>query len=126
MEDNQNLTLLTPNLFAIRALEGLQAEERDILREIRHGTEVEDQEEVVIMVVKELKKFPVKSIRSLEWSLENSLLYYRGKVYVPRTELCCQILTLCHNSKFAGHPRRWKMLELISRNYWRPDVQVHW
>ena len=37
-EDNQNLILLTPKLFAIRALEGLQAvgEERDILREIRH------------------------------------------------------------------------------------------
>ena len=78
MEDNQNLTLLTPNLFAIRALEGLQAvgEERDILKEIRCGMEVEDQEEAVIMVIKELKKFLAKSVRSSEWSLENGLLYY--------------------------------------------------
>ena len=89
MEDNQNLTLLTLNLFAIRALEGLQVvgEEREILKEIRCGMEAEDQEEVVIMAVKGLKKFPAKSVRSSEWSLENSLLYYRGKVYVPRTEL---------------------------------------
>ena len=87
MEDNQNLTLLTPNLFVIRALEGLQAvgEERDILKEIRHRIEVEDQEEVVIMAVKELKKSLAKSIRSSEWSLKNSLLYYRGKVFVPGT-----------------------------------------
>ena len=65
MEDNQNLTLLTLNLFAIRALEGLQAvgEERDILREIRHAMEAEDQEEVVIMAVKEFKKSPAKSVR---------------------------------------------------------------
>ena len=71
-EDNQNLTLLTPNLFVIRALEGLQAvaEERDILKEIRCGMEVEDQDKVVITVVKELKKFLAKSVRSLEWSLE--------------------------------------------------------
>ena len=120
MDDNQNLTLLTLNLFAIRALEGLQAigEEKDILKEIRHGMEAEDQEEVVIMAVKELKRSLAKSVRSLEWSLENSLLYYRGKVYVPRAKLHHQILTLCHDSKLAGHPRRWKTLELVSRNYW--------
>ena len=37
MEDNQDLTLLTLGLFAIRALEGLQVvgEEKDILKEIR-------------------------------------------------------------------------------------------
>ena len=35
-EDNQNLTLLTPNLFAIQALEGLEVsrEEKDLLRQI--------------------------------------------------------------------------------------------
>ena len=35
-EDNQNLTLLTPGLFSMRALEGVQVtgEEKDILREI--------------------------------------------------------------------------------------------
>ena len=35
--DNQNLTLLTPDLFAIRALEGLQVarEEKEILKEIQ-------------------------------------------------------------------------------------------
>ena len=49
-EDNQNLILLTPGVFATRALEGLQVvrEEKDILKEIRHGMEMEDQEEVVV------------------------------------------------------------------------------
>ena len=107
-EDNQNLTLLTPNLFAIRALEWLQVarEEKDILKEIRCGMEAEDQEEVVIMVVKELNRSLAKSVRSLEWSLKNGLFYYRGKVYVPGVELRHWILTLCHDSKLTGHPRR--------------------
>ena len=119
-DDNQNLTLLTPNLFTIRALEGLQAvrEEKDILKEIQCGMELEDQEEVVIMAVKELKKSLTKSVRSSEWSLENGLLYHRGKIYVPEAELCCWILALCHDSKLTGHPGRWKTLELVSRNYW--------
>ena len=50
--------------------------------------------------------------------MENSFLYYRGKVYVPRSELCHWILALCHDSKLTGHPGRWKTLELVLRNYW--------
>ena len=84
--------------------------------------ESEDQEEVVITAVKELKKSLTKSVRSLEWSLENGLLYHRGKIYVPRAELCRRILTLCHDDKLTGHPGRWKTLELVSRNYWWPQM----
>ena len=124
LDDNQNLTLLTPSLFTIRALEGQQVigEERDILREIQRGLEAEDQEEVVIMAVRELKKSPAKSIRTSEWSLNNGLLYYRGKIYVLGMELQRRILTLCHDSKLVGHPGRWKTLELVSRNYWWPQM----
>ena len=123
-DNNQNLILLTPSLFAVRALEGLQVvgEERDILKEIRQGIEVEDQEEVVLKAVKELKKSSIKSVKSSEWSTENGLLYYRGKIYVPRSKLHHRILTFCHNSKLAGHPGRWKTLELVSRNYWWPQM----
>ena len=69
--DNQNLTLLALSLFAIRALEGLQVvgEEKDILKKIRHGMEMEDQEEVAVKAIKELKKSPMKSVKSSEWSM---------------------------------------------------------
>ena len=122
LDDNQNLTLLTPGLFAVRALEGVQVtgEEKDILKEIICRMEAEDQEEVVVKAVKELKKS--KSMKLSKWSIENGLLYYRGKMYIPRSKLCHRILTLFHDSKLAGHPGRWKTLELISRNYWWPQM----
>ena len=122
MRDNQDLILLTLGLFATRALEGLQVvgEEKDILKEIRYGMDIEDQEEVVVKAIKELKKSLAKSVRTSKWSMENGLLYYRGKIYVPGADLHCQILALCHDSKLAGHPRRWKTFELVSRNYWWP------
>ena len=44
-------------------------EEKDILKEIRKGMEDKDQEEVVVKVVKELKKSSAKSVRSSEWSM---------------------------------------------------------
>ena len=97
-------------------------EERDILKEIRHRMEAKDQEEVVVKAVKELKKSLTKSVKSSEWYIENGLLYYRGKIYIPGSKLHHQILTLCHDSKLVGHPGRWKTLELVSRNYWWPQM----
>ena len=127
MEDNQNLTLLTPNLFAMQALEGLEVsgEEKDLLRQIQHEMELESHEEVVIKAIKELKKSPVKSVKSSKWSMENGLLHYRGKVYVPKMDLCWKIIALCHDSKIARHPRRWKTLELVSWNYWWPQMSKY-
>src|SRR6201996_8145517 len=84
--------------------------------------EDQDQEEVVVKAVKELKKSPTKSVKSSEWTMENGLLYYRGKIYVPGSDLRRKISALCHDTKLAGHPGRWKTLELISRNYWWPQM----
>ena len=127
MEDNQNLTLLTPNLFAMWALEGLEVsrEEKDLLRQIQLEMESEIHEEVMIKAIKELKKSPVKSVISSKWSMENGLLHYRGKVYVPKTDLCWKIIALCHDFKIAGHPGRWKTLELVSWNYWWPQMSKY-
>ena len=61
-------------------------------------------------------------MKSSEWSLENGLLYYRGKIYVPKSDLHQRILALCHDLKLAGHPGRWKTLELASWNYWWPQM----
>ena len=124
MEANQNVTLLTPDLFAIRALEGLEVfrEEKDLMKQIQCGMETESHEEVVGKAIKELKKSLVKSVKSSEWSMEGGLLQYRGKIYMLNTDLRQKITALCHDSKIAGHPGRWKTLELISWNYWWPQM----
>jgi len=84
--DNSNITLLTPKLFAIRALEGLQVTgpEIDILHDIRKGSRDPD-EEPVAKAVKELRKLSTRSVRSQEWSTQEGLLYFRGRIYVPPT-----------------------------------------
>ena len=100
-EDNQNLTLLTPDLFAIWALEGLEVfgEEKDLIKQIQRGMEMESHEEVVVKAIKEFKKSLVKSVKSSEWSMENGLLWYRGKIYVLNMDLHQRITALCHDSK---------------------------
>jgi len=56
VSDNKDMVLLRLELFAIRALEGVQLKgpERDILREIHQGNQKDDQEEPVAKAVREL------------------------------------------------------------------------
>jgi hypothetical protein len=56
--DNDNLTLLAPELFRIHALAGtrLEGEERNIIREVRHSLKDGVQEEAVAKAARELQK----------------------------------------------------------------------
>ena len=73
--------------------------------------------------MKELWKTSTHSIQLSKWSQSQGLLHLCGKIYVPDlADLCGQIVSLCHNTKIAGHCRRWKTLELVSCNYWWPQM----
>jgi len=77
----------------------------------------------VAKAARELRQATSKTIRSVEWLEEEGLLRFRGKIYVPRNvDLRRRVVSLCHDTKVAGHPRRWKTLELVSRNYWWPQM----
>ena len=42
-----------------------------------------------------------------------------GKVYVLKDEeLRAEVIQLHHDVPTAGHGERWKMVELVTRNYW--------
>ena len=118
--DNEDMVLLRPELLTIQALEGVQLEgqEKDILREIRQGNQKGDQEEPVAKAAREFRQASSKTVRSAEWSEEKGVLQFRGKIYVPQSsDLRRRVVSLCHNTKVAGHPGYWKTLELVSRNY---------
>jgi len=119
------MVLLTPNFFAVQALEGLEAagEERGILKDFRKGIRDGEKEEPVARAARELQCSSARSIKSAEWSLTDGLLYFCGKIYVPDTSnLHHHIVALSHDSRLASHSRRWKTLELVSQNYWWPQM----
>jgi hypothetical protein len=62
--DNEDIVLPTPDLFVIRALEGLElvGEEKEILREIKKEMESREKEEAVAKAVKELQKTSAHSV----------------------------------------------------------------
>ena len=123
-KDNEEVTVLPPNLFKDRRQQLghvlIEGKEKDILKNIRKS---ENYDEEIAELARELKAKGKKIVRGEEWELEDGLLLYGGKVYVPRDDkLRSQIITLHHDSPVVGHPGKWKTLELISRNYWWPGM----
>jgi transposase InsO family protein len=124
-EDNENIVLLRPELFAIRAMEGLtfEGEEKEIARQIRDGVKRGQMEDAVAGAVKRLRETKGRSLRSAEWRIEDGLWRFRERIYVPNSpSLRRRIVAQHHDTKVAGHPGRWKTLELVSRTYWWPQM----
>jgi hypothetical protein len=85
--DNDNLTLLAPELFWIHALAGirLEGEERNILQEVRRTLKDDVQEESVAKTARELQKDKGRgTVKSAEWSESDELLMFCRKIYVPK------------------------------------------
>jgi hypothetical protein len=124
--DNNNLTLLAPELFQIHALAGarLEGDERNILREVRRSLRDRVQEEAMAKAARELRKDKGRgTVKSVEWSESDGLLMFRGKIYVPNDrDLRHHIIEQHHDTHIAGHAGRFKTLELISHNYWWPQM----
>jgi hypothetical protein len=127
--DNDNLTLLAPELFRIHALAGvrLEGEECNILREVQRSLKVDMQEESVAKVARELQEDKGRgTIKSTEWSGSDGLLMFRGKIYVPKDrDLRHHIIKQHHNMCIAGHAGRFKTLKLVSCNYWWPQMSCY-
>ena len=83
--DNKDITLLKPEFFHVCALRQghllIEGQEEKLLSRIRSS---KDHEDAVVKAVEELKRSGTKTIRSDEWALEQGLVLYRGKVYVPK------------------------------------------
>ena len=101
----------------------LEGQERELLKLIRKETRDGELDDVVSKAVKALKSTSAKSIRSSEWSEAEGVLHFRGKIYVPpASDIRRKIVALNHESRVAGHPGRWKTLELVSWNYCWPQL----
>jgi hypothetical protein len=124
--DNDNLTLLAPELFQIHALTGmrLEGDERNILREVWCSLKVDVQEESVAKAARELWKDKGRgTIKSVEWSESDGLLMFCGKIYVPKDrDLRCRIVEQHHDTRIARHAGCFKTLKLIAHNYWWPQM----
>ena len=84
---------------------------------------VRDKNKKVVRVVEEIKKIGVRNLRGDKQKIENRLILKEEKIYIPKDEkLRAEIIQLYHNTPVTGHEGKWKMIELVMRNYQWPEV----
>jgi hypothetical protein len=128
--ENSDVTLLRPELFQIRVMEGIAVDglEIPLLRNVQKvfATELELEDPVALVARELLKNRKAPSPHSAEWQISDGLLLFHGKIVVPRNkDLRCRIMEQHHNTRVVGHAGRFKTLELISQNYWWPQLSRH-
>ena len=118
--DNDNQIFIKDNW--IHSLEEVVIEEPevDIVEKIKKAR---SKDKEVVRTVEKMKKAKVKELRGEEWKIEGDLVIKEGKIYVPKNmELRAKIIQLHHDVLAARHGGCWKMVELVTRNYWWPGV----
>src|SRR5258708_2116429 len=101
-EDNADCTLLTPEVFELRATEAvtLEGEEAVFMEWIRQSDQYDDP------VVKALKALDAGELRSDEWMHAEEVVLYRGRVYIPDDpQLRHDLVHAHHSAAVARHPR---------------------
>src|SRR5258707_997135 len=119
VDDNADFTLLTPEVFKLRAMEAitLEGEEAVFMEQIQQSAQFDDP------VVKALKALDAGEFCSDKWTCTEGVVLYRGRVYVlDDPQLCHDLVHAHHSATVTGHPGQWKTLELVSRNYWWPGL----
>ena len=70
-----------------------------------------------------MKKVGVKVLQEEEQQIEGDLVLKEEKVYMPKKEvLRVEIIWLHHDILVAEHGEKWKIIELVTKNYWWPGV----
>jgi len=119
-QDNENQILIKDNWICSMYEVVVEEPEVDLVEKIKRAR---SKNEDVIRVVEEMKKVRVKELRGNEWKIEGDLVLKKEKVYVPKDEkLRAEVIRLHHDVPAAGHGGRWKMVELVTKNYWWPGV----
>ena len=116
-EDDETLVMLPDNMFVLLIATNL----RD---KIITATETDELTTKIKGCL--LKQLPPPMRTALSnWSLTDSVIVYKGKVYVPtNAELQKEVITSFHDSLLAGHPGFFKTLHLIKEYYWWPGMTV--
>jgi len=114
-KDNENQVFIKDNWIRSVQEVVIEGPEVELLEKIKKAR---SKDEDVVRVVEEMKKARVKELRGEEWKLEEDLVLKEEKMYVPKNkELRAEVIQLHHDILAVGHGGRWKIVELVTRNY---------
>ena len=115
-KDNENQVIIKDNWIHSLQEVVIEGPEVDIIEKIKKAR---SRNKDVVRIVEEMKKVKVKELWGNEWQIEGELVLKEGKIYIPKDEeLRAEVIWLHHDVPATEHSRKWKTVELVTRNYW--------
>jgi len=117
-KDNKDKTLVKPEWLEVKKTEKVEVivEGVDLLEKVKQS-KIKDNK--VIKTVEKIKQAGVKILRDEEWKEINGIIYKKGKLYIPKDEkLRAEIIQLYYDTLVEGYREQWKIVELVTRNFW--------
>jgi len=105
-EDNTDVTVLTPEVFANAAL-SVRIDDRVMAQQLLHQDTLKEW------------AAPYQLVKSGKYWWKDTKL-----VVVDNTALRRGVISLYHDLKTAGHPGITKMIWLVSQDFWWPDMKL--
>ena len=120
--ENQQIQIISPDFIKATRSYVTIAKDKDLLNRIRASSQIDDTLKDAVAQLKSSKHLPGKDVIP-DWEMIDGLLWYKGFIYVPNdVTLRRDITERYHNTLSAGHPGENETLELVSRNYWWPQM----
>jgi len=116
--DNEDKMLVKLEWLEVRRTKEVEViiEGIDLLKKVKQSRVKDDE---IIKAVKKIKWVGVKILRDEEWREINSIMYKKGKVYISKDKkLRVEIIRLYYDILVQKHGRQWKIVELVTRNFW--------
>ena len=74
-------------------------------------------------ILKKIRRKTLEKKDSLTWE-EDGMVYMEGRIYVPNNRKIKEdILKENHDSVDIGYPRQHRMMKLLKRTYWWPELK---
>jgi len=113
--DNANLTLL-PNTLFIKVIN------TDLKNAFLEAFTKNDSMHKTVEAISG-SGTPLIRSAAADWKIEEGLVFYKGRCFVPENFNIWQRVMEMHNDTLPmGHPGQWQTLELIQWNYWWPGI----
>lgn len=94
----------------------------EILKRIKQTNKEDDLVKEAVAAIKDGKVPPMKSALS-DWTLEDDILWYKGRCYIPDDlDLRREIVQRHHDLGPAGHPGKHGTQVAVARHYWWPRL----
>jgi len=118
--DNENQVVIKNNWIHSLQEVVIEGPEVEMLEKIKKAR---NKDENVIKVVEEMKRTGVKELWENKWQLEGVLVLKKEKVYILKDEkLRVEVIWWHHDILVVRYGGKWKTVELVTRNYWWPEI----